>query len=199
MATGVDTDLSLIAGADAIAYLGSTGSTGDWARIYDVVNAVASRMNAEAGRKLKASTYTEYYDGDGGNELILRHFPLTSTEITICVDETRAFTSTDYQVSGTDIMLDTEAGIVRLDGDSFSDGERNVKVSYSAGYSSSGPEWALIGAAKEYLQLLWQRATKRDTIGLRTESFEGGSRTYENDLPWSVKQVLMMYRDRRYT
>lgn len=199
MATGVDTDLSLISGTDAIAYLGSTGTTGDWSRIYDLTNAVASRMNAETGRKLKARSYCEYYDGDGSNELILRHYPLTSTSVTIYIDETRAFTDTDYQVTSTDIMLDTESGIVRLDGDSFSEGQRNVQVQYTAGYTSSGSEYALYAAAKEYLQLLWQRATKRDTIGLRTESFEGGSRTYETDLPWSVKQVLMMYRDRRYT
>jgi hypothetical protein len=199
MATAVDTALSLITGAEALEYLGSTGTTGDWYRIYDLVNVVASRMNSEAGRALKASTYTEYYDGDGGDELILKHYPLTSTDVVIYVDETRAFTDTDYQVSGTDVLLDTEAGIVRLDGDSLSVGERNVRVQYSAGYSSSGSDYALFGAAKEYLQLLWQRASKRDTIGLRTESFEGGSRTYENDLPWSVKQVLQMYKDRRYS
>jgi hypothetical protein len=199
MATGVDTALSLITGAEAIEYLGSTGTTGDWNRIYDLVNVVASRMNSEAGRVLKAQTCCEYYDGDGSNTLMLRNYPLTSTSVTIYVDPTRGFTDTDYQVASTNIMLDTQAGIVRLDGDSFSVGERNVQVQYPAGYSSSGSDYALFGAAKEYLQLLWQRASKRDTIGLRTESFEGGSRTYETDLPWSVKQVLMMYKDRRYS
>jgi hypothetical protein len=203
MATAIDTENSLISSGDAVEYIGSTGSTGDWTRIYDLVNVVASRMNAEAGRKLKARSYCEYYDGNGGDDLLLRNYPLTSTSVTIYIDPTRTWTDTDYQVASTCIILDTESGAIELEGYSFSEGDRNVQVQYTAGYttgSTSVPgEWALIGASKEYLQLLWNRATKRDNVGLRTESFEGGSKTYENDLPWSVKQVLMMYRDRKYS
>jgi hypothetical protein len=198
MATGCDTTISLISSADAVAWLGDTGSTANWGRVFDLANAVASRMNNEAGRQLKESTWTEYYDGNGGESLFLTHYPLTSTSIVVTVDESRGYT-TAYVIPSTDVMLDTEMGRVRLEGHSFSAGEKSVKVSYTAGYTSSGVSYDLVSAAKEYLQVMWNRASKRDTIGLRTESFEGGSRTYENDLPWSVKQVLQMYKDRKYS
>lgn len=195
MATGPDTSISLLTLADAAEYLGDTGTTGNWGKIADLINYVSARMNAECGRALKSDTHTEYYDGNGEDWLLLNHWPLASTSITITIDDSRAYTTT-YQVTGTDIMLDTEMGRVRLDGDEFDEGEKNVKVAYTAGYSTAS-EFALVGAAKEYLQLMWNRATKRDTVGLRTESFEGGSKTYEGDLPWSVRKVLDMYRDRR--
>lgn len=197
MATGCDTTLSLIADADAVAWLGDTASTANWGRIFDLMNEVAARMNSEAGRQLKASTWTEYYDGNGRDSLFLDHFPLSSTTIVVTVDASRGYTTT-YVIPSTDVVLDTEMGRVRLDGYTFTSGEKSVKVEYSAGYSSSGPAWDLIGAAKDYLQLVWNRATKRDSIGVRSESFEGGSRTFETDLPWSVKRVLEMYKDRRY-
>ncbi len=196
MATGCDTTLSLIADGDAVVWLGDTGSTANWGRIFDLVNAVAARMNSEAGRQLKASTWTEYYDGDGGDSLLLDHFPLSSTTIVVTVDASRGYTTT-YVIPSTDVLLDTEMGRVRLQGYSFSAGDKSIKVAYSAGYSSAGPAWDLIGAAKTFLQVAWNQASKRDTVGVRSESFEGGSRTFENDLPWSVKQVLELYKDRR--
>lgn len=203
MATQIDSANSFISSGEAVAYLGSTGTTDEWGAIYDAANYVASRMNAEAGRMLKARSFCEYYDGNGEAELMLRHYPLTSTSITIYDDETRVYTDTDYQVTSTDVVLDTESGIVRLDGHVFASGTRNVQVQYSAGYTTGGStsdfgEGALIGAAKEFLQVMWNRMTKRDSVGLRTESFEGGSRTYETDLPWSVKKVLELYKDRRH-
>jgi hypothetical protein len=199
MATGPDTSISFLTLADAVEYLGDTGSSDHWGRISDLMNVVASRMDAEAGRQLKASTWTEIYDGDGGAALFLQHYPLTSTDITVTVDVNRSYSTatTTYRIPSSDVLLDTEMGRVRLDGYTFDAGKESVKISYTGGYSSSGPAWDLIGAAREYLQLAWNRATKRDNIGLRTESFEGGSRTYENDLPWSVKQVLLMYKDRK--
>jgi len=32
---------------------------------------------------------------------------------------------------------------------------------------------------------------------VRTEAYEGVSRTFEGDIPWSVRQVLNIYRDRQ--
>ena len=97
-------------------------------------------------------------------------------------------------MTSTDIILSTESGRVRLDGDVFDLGEHNVKVEYSAGYSTSDA-YDLVHAAKEFLQVLWNRQTAKEPVNVRTESYEGISRTFEFEFPWSVKKILDMYRE----
>ena len=197
MATGVDTDLGLLATTDLAEYVGSTNSTGDYYKLNDVINYVSMRFETETSRNLKSRSYTEVYDGNGKSELYLNNFPLSSTTITITIDGNRAFDDTGDQVTSTDVMLTTGPGLVRLDNDTFSAGTGNVQITYSAGYSTA-TEHGLTYAAKELGSLMWQRMRQKEAIGVRSESFEGHSVTYENDLPWSVKKVLDTYRDRRF-
>lgn len=197
MSTSCDTENSLLSLDDAKIWIGvSTSDTTYDPVVYDLINSVSLRFNLETGRKLKARSWTEYYDGDGGDDLYLNNWPLSSTSVTVTIDANRAYT-TDLTVAGTDLMLTTESARVRLDDDAFDEGTRSVKVVYSAGYSTSDAH-DLTMAAKEFLGLMWNRYTKKDMIGIRTDGHEGGSRTYENDLPWSVKKVLDLYRDRRF-
>jgi len=194
----IDTENSLLSISDAANYLGtSTATTEINDAIGEIINVVSYRFNDETGRPLKNRSHTEYRDGNGKNILYLSQYPISSTTITITIDGTRAFTSTDYIVTSTDVVLSTDSGEIRLDGYTFDIGQRNVKIQYSAGYSSSGAH-SLTQAAKEYVKLIYDRRTKKGNAeaGIRSESWEGHSITYENDLPWSVKSVLDMYRKR---
>ncbi len=122
---------------------------------------------------------------------------MSSTAITITVDSARAFSDTDDVITSTDVMLTTAQSRVRLDGQTFSYGVNNVRVAYSAGYTTAlGDAEDLRAAAKEQVKLVWNREQNRETIGVRTEAFEGISRTYELDIPWSVRQVLNLYQER---
>ena len=200
MSTAVDAENSLLSASEAVEWVGSTGSSDLWYRIYDCVNQAAARMNHETGRLLKNRSITEFYDGDGSTWLMLNQYPLSSTTIVITKDGdgTRGFTTT-YQMTTTDIRCDTDIGVLSVVGDVFDSGYRNIKVAYSAGYSSSGSNSTpLVSAQKDYVQLLWNRQNNRGSIGVRSESAESGSRTYETDLPWSVLKVLQGYKDRRY-
>ena len=196
MSTAPSTEYGLISLADAKEYLGSTGSTDNDSKICDVINSVSMRFNAEVGRVLKANDYTEYYDGNSSSSLLLNNWPLSSTSITITIDADRAFTSTDDQVTSTDIMLDTGVGEVRLDGHSFTRGRQNVKVEYSAGFSTATAH-DLTMAAKELSKVSWKRLEGKNDPDISNEAYEGMSRTYINDLPWSVKRVLDLYRGPR--
>lgn len=73
-----------------------------------------------------------------------------------------------------------------------------MKVAYTAGYTSSSMPGDLKRAALETALVFWNREDKKDRVGVRTESFEGGSRTYESDIPWGAKQVLDYYRCKRF-
>jgi len=195
MATGPSTAIALLSLADAKVFLGSTSTTDNDGNISDLINAGAMRFETETGRKLKSRDYTELYDGDGKNYLYLNNWPLSSTTITITIDSDRAFSDTDDQVTSTDIILTTEAGKVELDNDTFDRGLKNVKVEYTAGYTTD-VNFDLVFASKEYLRLEFARQSKELPIGVRNENYEGMSRSFENDLPWSVKKVLDIYRDR---
>jgi len=192
-----DTDNALLGIEDAQAYLGNTtATTAINDGVCDLINAVSWRFNAETGRKLKSRTYTEIYDGNGKSDMYLNNWPLSSTTITITINSDRVFTSTGDQVTSTDIMLSTESGRVRLDGYYFDSGTKNVQVAYSAGYTTSS-SYDLTFAAKEFLLVLWNRKTAKEPTNMRTEAYEGISRTFEPEFPWSVKKILDMYRDGR--
>lgn len=195
MGATADTSNALVTAADAAMFLGeATSSTLLMDALRDVIDYVSHRCNAETGRRLKARSYTEYYNGNGRTWMYLSNWPLSSTTITITIDGSRAYT-TDYQVPSTDIILTTESGLVELDGYSFDPGRKAVKVVYSAGYTTDA-ELDLVYTAKEYVKFMWDRRDGKRPIDLRGESFEGVTRTYENDLPWSVRKVLEMYRER---
>lgn len=183
-----------IIGVDELAdYLGDDGSTA-FGRYELVVNAVSHLFNTYTNRKLKSRSLTEYYDGDGGQSLYLDNYPIvsTSTDIDIRIDTDRDYTTSD-KVSSTNIVIDSEEGRVRLETDVFDSGEHSVKVVYTAGYSTSTMPWDLKYAAMEMSRFYLNRETK-NRVGVRSEGAEGGSITYETDMPWSVKQVLDMYR-----
>jgi len=196
MSTAPSTEISLLSLNDAKVWLGSTGDTDNDGMICDLINSVSARFEAETGRKLKSRSYTEIRDGTGKNWMYAYNYPFSSTTITITIDEARAFTDTDDQVTSTDIQLTTGSGKIWLDNTVFDVGERNVQISYTAGFSTS-EEYNLVQAAKEYISLLWSRRTNAIPTGVITEGYEGGSRTYEDNLPWSVRQILNMYRESR--
>jgi len=198
MALVTDTDNALLSFEDGASFLGVTpaASTVEDDLVRDLINAVSYRFNTETGRNLKSRDYTEIYSGDGSNELMLTTYPISSTTITITINANRDFSDTGDEVTSTDVMLSTAMGFIQLDGDSFDSGTKNIQVEYSAGYTTDA-SFDLTHAAKEQLKLMWNRENDRDTIGVRTEAFEGMSRTFEQDIPWSVRQVLNIYRDRQ--
>lgn len=196
MSTAPSTEIAFLSLNDAKVWLDSTGDTDNDGMISDLVNAVSARFEAETGRNLKSRSYTEIRDGNGKNWMYTYNYPFASTAITITIDEARAFTSTADQVTSTNIHLTTQSGKIWFDNDIFDAGERNVQIEYTAGYTTSA-EYNLVQAAKEYLSLLWARRSARIPTGVVTEGFEGGSRTYEDNLPWSVRQILQLYKDPR--
>jgi hypothetical protein len=188
-------------------HMGTTGSTGENAKLTNIINAVSHRFNSETGRLLKSRAHTTYHDGNGGSVMHLDQYPVVSvsTNIDIRVDSDWDFTTGD-KVSSTNIRIYANEGKVYIDNDTFDVGEQSVKVVYTAGYTvSSTSTGSTVGtipgdlqyAALEFVQFLWRRESGSN-VGIRSESVEGGSITYEDGMPWSVRQVLDRYRDRRY-
>lgn len=196
----MDTGINLVSLGELKTFIegSTTGSTTYDTRYESVIDSVSAYFNNYTGRHLKSSTYAEYYDGNGEDEMHLNQFPITSTGITLyLLDATRSAT-TDYVVTSSDILIYADEGKILLTDDTFTEGNNNVYVGYTAGYTSSGMPADLKRAALETCQVFWNREEKKDRVGVRTESYEGMSRTYESDIPWGAKQVLDYYKCRRF-
>lgn len=195
----MDTSINLVSLAEVKSFIegSTTGTTGFDSNYEAVVDAVSLYFNNYTGRHLKSSTFTEYYDGNDSREMHLNQYPITSTSVTVTIDPTYAFT-TDLTIDSSDIQIYANEGKIWLYDDEFEEGNRNIKVVYTAGYTSSQMPPDLKRAALETCLVFWNREDKKDRVGVRTESFEGGSRTYESDIPWGAKQILDYYRCKRF-
>lgn len=200
MSTSLTTTINLLLLSETKSYLGVTGSTED-ARITRLINAVSSKFNLYTGRKLKLASYTTYLDGDGGTDILLDQYPITSnsTDIDIRIDTNRTFGTTS-KVDSTSIVIYSEEGRIFLDDKTFQKGRHVVKIGYSAGYTVSSTSGGSTGSMPDDIQYaaletirLFRAREVSNRVGVRSESVEGMSIQYEGDLPWSVKKVLDLY------
>ncbi len=189
----LDTGNNLITLADAKLYLGiSTGTTSYDERFNDLINSVSWCFNDETGRKLKSRSITEYRDGDGSTQMFTNEYPITSntTDIDIRVDTDRDYDTGD-KVDSTSIIIYSTPGRIVLDGETFETGAQSVKIVYTAGYTTI--PYDLAYAAKEYLRVLWNKE-KTNRIGIKSESVSGGSLSYEEGIPYTIRKTLNKYK-----
>lgn len=154
-----------------------------------IVNAVSEEIEGDCGRHFETAARTETYSGRGDYRLRLKNRPVTA------VTSVKVGT-----VTVTDYTTESESGIlVRKDGDKIGTwplGVRNIEVTYTAGYvlpkAASGRTlpWAVELAA---LLLAAAEYTLRDKAGLRGETFEGLTLTFDR-WPENVRRLLAPYR-----
>src|SRR5574342_717092 len=88
--------------------------TNDNTFIEHLINRSYKMLEQYIGRVMKAADYTEYHDGDGTNELILKQWPINSIA-SIHDDIERDFGS-DTLVDAGDYVFEADYGMVRLFG-----------------------------------------------------------------------------------
>ena len=121
-------------------YINETATTNDVFN-QNLINRASRQIESYTKRNLRARTYTEFQDGDGGSgELFLKQWPIVSTVATIELydDIDRDFGSTT-KFASTDFVIYADQGVIQLLGDSslgsaFQRGIQNIKTVYIAGY-----------------------------------------------------------------
>lgn len=112
-------------------------------------------------RLFNAQDYTEYYSGDGSQELLVRNFPINS--VASLYDDTNREYGADTLISADDIIIQGDDycfGKIELDDDWFNVGRKNIKITYNAGYST-------VPADIEYaVQCLMMAAFLENTAGI---------------------------------
>lgn len=100
------------------------------------INSATDAIKHYCNRDLISTTYTnEYYDGNGRDVLYLRNYPITAIA-SLTVDDI-AITSAEYLIE--------DQGLFRIGG-WWSSGRRNIKITYTAGYTSIPDELATIAS-----------------------------------------------------
>lgn len=155
-----------------------------------LIPAVQQWLEQECQRTFDQDTVTEYFHGNDWQDcLILSRPPVVS--ITNLWDDPARIYATPISASQY-VIDDAEAGIVRLDGLTFSKGLRNIKITYLGGYAQMPPD--LEQAA---IEMIWAAYMKGDQnlIGVRSRSIADGSVQFVN-LAWplDLDAIISKYR-----
>lgn len=143
-----------------------------------IIAAVQDWLEMECGRTFDRGELTEYYSGsDWSSILILGRPPIIS--ITNLYDDMSRVFSAPIDPARY-VVTDANAGVLQLDGLTFSRGIKNIKVVYIGGYEDIPKD--LEQAA---IELVWAARMKgeQSLVGVRSRSIADGSVQFVN-LDW---------------
>lgn len=170
-------------------YLGTdVGDTDDDALLTSMIGAARARLLSETGRNFSA-TFTETFDGDGTDVLVLSRSPVVSVSSVKVNGDTIPQRTT---VTGSGWVLSRSE--VSLAGSVFFRGEQNVEVTYVAGWDSAQVPEDVDFASVE-LVASWFRG--KEHVGVMSTNIAGAQTNYVIDrdgLPASVQRVVDLYR-----
>lgn len=117
-------------------------------RIQTLINLLSGRIEDWCGRKFTSQEYTaEKYDGDNGDELFLRQFPITEVE-SVSIDG-QALSAEELADELNFLVYEEEGYLWRSGG--FPARRQGVSITYTAGYttipkglSMACVEWVII-------------------------------------------------------
>lgn len=141
------------------------------------------------GREIESASYTEFFDGDGQREILMKNYPvttLTSFEENTGTLQTPVWTpkdATTYKLSPNIAKLFLTFYKTR--------GFQNFKVVYTAGYATIPGD---IKLATLKLAAGYYNTSKSD--GVKREAVAGDSIEYDtSEIPSDVLVILNNYRD----
>lgn len=183
--------------AQAKAYLDiASADTSQDAKLELLINASSSMIENYLDRKLVYQQYVEYHDGRNSDRLLLKEWPaIKPTEIVL--DQTWSYGSSNV-VPSDNYQLESEIMVV-LKGYKFPRGNRNIKVTYYAGYQSpvtlgSGPVMPgeLVQAC--IMLVAWQYQLRADRrLGVASKGKQGESVSYVKGLPAEIAIMLDLH------
>jgi hypothetical protein len=155
------------------------------------VNSASDDIERYCQRQFKSQSYTEYHHGRNQNILLLDQYPIISvTELRI--DFEAEFTSLDSLIPVSDYRIgDSNNTLVLVNGQVFSKGFHNIRVIYTAGFSTipSSLENACL-----WIVAYYNRMREGQNIGRTNKSKEGESAGYLQEWPPHIKRALDQFR-----
>lgn len=174
----------------------ASGDTSQDARLEQLINVSSSMVESYLDRKLIWQQYVELHDGRVNDRLLLKEWPAQKPS------EIRS--DTLWSFDNTTIMpvenyeIDQETTVV-LKGYFFPRGNRNIKVTYYAGYASpvfggGGFPLPLELNQAAIMLVAWQYQLRADRrLGIASKGKQGESISYVKGLPAEIALMLDMH------
>jgi uncharacterized phiE125 gp8 family phage protein len=188
---------ALVTLADVKGYLGLRETSGD-EQLLTLINAISLQaQNGIIRRDLESVERTEYYDGDGTNVLVLKHYPVTDISSFV------AFTGGGELTVDDDYVLLADRGIIKLKYLLFPRSYQEIAITYTAGYEDADSDGALDvpwDLKQSIIEAVALRKRQKDKkwIGLRSQSRGDNSAEYSlATFPTQITDVWKRYRRKR--
>jgi hypothetical protein len=163
------------------------------AELERLIPAVQAFLEQQCGRTFEQATATEYYHGAGSgglstvehsaprwrSQLLVARPPIVSVT-SLYDDPLRVYGASTLLAASSYVVADADAGLIILDGLTFQQGLRNIKITYVGGYATIPTD--LEQAA---IELVWACREKgaNNLVGVRSRSVADGNVQYVN-LDW---------------
>lgn len=179
---------ALISLAEAKSHLNiPVADTSQDTRVEDFIDAASQHIETATQRIIYQKTHTHYFDGKNQSRILLREYP-ASKPTSVNVDYCWTF-GPDTEIAST--MFDQDNDIFVIHKNVFPLGNRNVKITYVAGYSPIPDD--LKQACKMLVELFYSsRNDKR--LGVESKSKAGETLSFEmKELPVALSNLIIPY------
>lgn len=167
------------------------------AKINALIPIVSRLAQSYCGREFFNQSFTEWHDGDGGEDILLNQYPLASDSEPVITEFTYPSDTIGNTVDASSYFVDKKNGILHMNG-GWPRGFNRYKVVYSAGlgadYSAINASYPdLTGAVAMWISQAFQ--ANPDAIATEEGANEYSIHMLSVRLPMaSVKEVLDLYR-----
>ena len=112
-----------------------TAETGDDSLIDEMIGDLEAFAKTVCNRVFESAEVTQYYDGDGTKNLLVNYYPITA--VSALYDDTDRVYGADTAIDSGDYIIKEDEGKIVLDeGLIFAEGVKNIKITYTGGYSA---------------------------------------------------------------
>ena len=156
------------------------------------INSASWFCNEKTDRLLKSRALTEYYSGDGSNTLLTDQYPITA--LTNVYDDLDRVYGSDTEIDSDDLAIMPQGLAYKIiyDGGTFTSGVRNIKIVYTAGYTTI--PYDLQQACLEIIAYFFKNSDE-NRFGVTSRTVGDGSLTVETtNIPKSAMKILENYR-----
>lgn len=150
-----------------------------------IITSASAFIQSHLNRQFAAQAYTERRDGNNGQKLPFANYPVTAvasvTVDGVSIPPAADSTKSGYMFSGT---------MLYLNGWSFTRGNQNVVITYTAGYTATP-----VDIEQVCIDLVSLKYRERAHIGVSSKTIAGETVNYtQGDLSDEVKDILRQYQ-----
>lgn len=192
--------MSLVTLADYKSALKITSETED-AKITQYALEIEQRVKSYLGFDIEEAEYTYKYDGEGLNRLFPKHIPVTAiTKLEVYegldvnnVEEWEEWTLGDEYER---LLIEDNGYVIYMDGSVFPEGNNNIRLTYTAGYTGLTLPQDILSACKKLMKLFYLEIDK-GMLAITSTSISAGassSDTLDSDAANKILKEIQHYR-----